>query len=215
MKERIQELSNRLTGGDVPDVPVNAFGVDFSWGSPSVATFKDAGVKFVANYFSNDTSKDLTPAEAKAWTAAGIPVVVVWESTANRALSGSSGGQADAKQAKAKLGACHPKRASAPIYFAVDWDATDAQKPTIANYLKGAASELGKDRVGVYGSYYVCKYMLENDACKFAWQTYAWSGGQEYSGTHLYQYSNGHNLGGAGIDYDKSRKADFGQWFAD
>lgn len=211
---RIKRLTQRLHAGGVPNVPTGAFGLDAAWSSPNVAGFKAAGVKFFCGYLSTDSSKNLTPSEAKALSDAGIPFIVVWETTASRALSGEAGGAADARAALAQQHAIDPKRRDAPIYFAVDWDATDAQKPTIANYLRGAASVLGKGQVGVYGSYYVCDYMLSHDVCGFAWQTYAWSGGHVLGKAHLLQYSNGHVVAGVSCDYNKSLQPDFGQSFA-
>jgi peptidoglycan hydrolase-like protein with peptidoglycan-binding domain len=103
--------------------------------------------------------------------------------------------------------------AGRPIYFAVDWDATDAQKPAIANYLKGAAQALGgKQHVGVYGSYYVVKYMLDHDVVDYGWQTYAWSGGLRDKRAQIYQRLNGQHLAGLSVDFNTAYHEDFGQW---
>ena len=95
--------------------------------------------------------------------------------------------------------------ADIPVFFAVDWDATDADKPRIAEYLKGAVSVLGRERVGVYGSFYVVGYMASHKVCDYFWQTYAWSGGFEHDQAHVLQYLNGQSIGGLSLDFNHAR----------
>lgn len=102
--------------------------------------------------------------------------------------------------------------AGRPIFFAVDFDASSGQEAAISTYLDGAASVLGKAGTGVYGGYTVVKHALDGDHCRWAWQTYAWSGGKWDTRAQLQQYSNDHVIGGVGLDYDRSTKSDFGQW---
>jgi peptidoglycan hydrolase-like protein with peptidoglycan-binding domain len=162
-------------------------------------------------YLSHDNSKDLHKDEAQLLARHGIDVGVVWELGANRALAGYNAGAQDAREALNKARACGMPNGR-PIYFAVDWDATDAQKPAIAKYLSGAASVLGKEHVGVYGSYYVVKYMFDHGVCKYGWQTYAWSGGHRDPRAQLYQRLNGQRIAGISLDLDTAFHDDFGQW---
>src|SRR3954452_1849906 len=107
------------------------FGVDYAWGRPGIPALQRAGVKFVCRYLSHDTSgKNLTKAEATAMRAAGIAVVVVWESTAQRPLAGRIAGVADATEAARQAKDCGlpPDQ---PIYFAADWDATSGEQAAI------------------------------------------------------------------------------------
>lgn len=188
------------------------FGIDYAWGRPGVTAMKNAGVKFVCRYLSHDTTgKNLTEAEAKQLSSADIWIVVVWESSAKRTLSGYAAGVADAKAAEAQAKACEMP-AGRPIYFAVDFDASSGQQAAINSYLDGAASVLGRGRVGLYAGYYVIKRAFDAGKIAYGWQTYAWSGGHWDSRAQLQQYSNGHRLNGVGIDYDRSMHADFGQW---
>jgi hypothetical protein len=188
------------------------FGVDYAWGRPGATALKNAGVKFVCRYLSHDTTgKNLTAAEAKQLTAAGIWIVVVWESTANRALSGHAAGVADAKAARQQAAACGMP-AGRPIYFAVDFDANAAQQAAINSYLDGAASVLGRDRVGLYAGYYVVKRAFDAKKITWGWQTYAWSGGHWDKRAQIQQYSNNHKINGVGVDYDRSMTGDYGQW---
>lgn len=188
-----------------------SFGLDYAWSKPSVSAMKKKGVVFICRYLSNDPSKDLSRAEATAASNAGISCVVVWETTASRALSGRSGGVTDAQRAAAKAKACGMPD-DRPIYFAVDWDASAAQQATIHAYLDGAASVIGRDRMGMYAGYYPIKRAFDAGKITFGWQTYAWSGGKWDSRAHIQQYQNGVNFDGADVDYDRSMKSDYGQW---
>jgi hypothetical protein len=192
-----------------------SFGVDYAWFSTDlkalIAALKAHGVTFVARYLSHSSGKNLTPDEAAALSAAKIAITVVWETAADRALAGHAAGAQDARDALAEAKACGMP-AGRPIFFAVDFDASNGQEGAISTYLDGAASVLGKDRTGVYGGYNVVKHALDGDHCHWAWQTYAWSGGKWDTRAQLQQYSNDHIIGGAGLDYDRSEDSDFGQW---
>jgi hypothetical protein len=191
---------------------MSVFGVDYAWGRPGVTALKKAGVKFVGRYLSHDTTgKNLTPAEAKTLSAAGIWIFVVWESTAQRALAGRAAGVADAKAARDQAEAAGIPDGR-PIYFAVDFDASAAQQGAINAYLDGAASVLGRDRVGLYAGYYVIKRALDAKKITWGWQTYAWSSGHWDARAQVQQYSNGHTINGVGVDYDRAMKDDYGQW---
>lgn len=193
---------------------MSIFGIDYAWSHPSVKTMTDAGVKFIARYLSNDTSKNLSRAEATAANNAGIWCVLVWETTASRALAGRQAGRDDALSA-GHMAAALGMPDDRPIYFGVDFDAQPGQYPAIREYFIGAASaegSLGKDRVGMYGGYNPIKWAFDNKLITWGWQTYAWSGGKWDSRAHIQQYKNGVNLGGADVDYDRAMYDDYGQW---
>lgn len=178
------------------------FGIDYSRGRPSYDALVKNGVRFVMRYISHDASKDLDHNELAALRQRGIGVGLVFESGGKRALSGFAGGRADALFAYERVKALGMP-ATTPVYFAVDWDASDHDKPQIGQYLHAAGSVLTPARVGVYGSYYVVRYAEATKACGLFWQTYAWSGGLVHPAAHLYQYSNGHTLAGVSCDFDK------------
>jgi len=189
-------------------------GADYSQRTADAHALRKAGMTFAMRYLSHDDGKNLHQEEARLLSSAGIDVGVVWETTANRALSGHAGGVQDAHQAAAQAKACGMPDGR-PIYFAVDFDANDQQKPAIADYLRGAASVLGGvDRVGVYGGYWVVKYCFEHGVVKYGWQTLAWSGGHRHPQAQLYQHQNGVHRGGMEVDLDTAFSDDFGQWRA-
>jgi len=198
-KRRRQQLEHTTKPASL-----SVFGIDYAWGNPDIAALKGAGVRFVMRYVSHDPGKDLDSAELRALHAHGIKAGLVFESAANRALDGYAAGVTDAKYAKARATSLGLK---VPIYFGVDFDANDAQKPTITKYLGGAVSVLGKDRVGVYGSYYVVRYCVNLEVCDWFWQTYAWSGGLIHPDAHILQYRNGMTLAGVSCDYNHATTA--------
>ncbi|WP_242614456.1 glycoside hydrolase domain-containing protein [Actinomadura roseirufa] len=191
---------------------MSVFGVDYAWGRPGASELRKAGARFACRYLSHDTTgKNLTRAEADQLSAGGLWLVVVWESTASRALSGRSGGADDAEDAAKQARACGMP-ADRPIYFAVDFDADADQQDAINAYLDGAASVLGRDRVGLYAGYWPLKRAFDAKKITYGWQTYAWSGGHWDERAQLQQYSNGHEINGVGVDYDRAMDDDYGQW---
>ncbi|GAA3216109.1 hypothetical protein GCM10010468_37960 [Actinocorallia longicatena] len=187
------------------------FGVDYAFSRPSVAALKRAGAKFACRYLSHSASKNLSRAEAVSLTAAGIWIVVVWETTAARALAGRAAGAQDARDAAAQAKS-FGMPADRPIFFAVDFDATASQQDEIHAYLDGAAGVIGRDRIGLYAGYGPMKRAFDARKITYGWQTYAWSGGRWDERALLQQYRNGVDLDGADVDYDRAFGADYGQW---
>jgi hypothetical protein len=185
-------------------------GVDYAWSHPGGAALKAAGKMFACRYLSTDASKCLSRAEADDLATHGVSSVVVWETTAKRALSGKAAGAADARTAAAQATACGmpPTR---PIYFAVDFDATPGDQIAIDAYLDGAAAVLGRDRVGIYGGFYPVKRALDAGKAKWAWQTIAWSGGQWDTRAVIRQGKQA-SINGVSCDLNTAVAADYGQW---
>jgi hypothetical protein len=93
---------------------------------PSDKSLAAAGVSFACRYLSHSPGKKLKLLEANHLSSIGIDLVVVWETTANRALAGHDAGVADATEALRQanhLGMPEDR----PIYFAIDFDATAHQ----------------------------------------------------------------------------------------
>lgn len=187
---------------------MNQQGIDYSFARPDPAAIKAAGFSFVCRYLASSSGKRVTLAEAQALKAAGLALVLVFEDYANQALNGYSQGVADAQEALGQANAIGWP-ADRPIYFAVDFDINDAQKPVAAQYMDGVISVLELNRVGAYGGYWWIKYCVENKLASFFWQACAWSGGQVHPATHIYQ--DGGSAFNGGADTDKALQADFGQ----
>jgi len=202
-------------GGDAaPGGPGRRLGVDFSWDRPSPQGLRDAGYTFAVRYLSdNTTGKNLTGPEASALIAAGLAVVVNWESGASDALEGKGRGASDAAEAvrqAAEVGAPVDR----PIYFAVDFDATADQQPAIDAYFDGVASVIGVARTGAYAGFGPLQRLFDAGKIAYGWQTYAWSGGRWDLRAQLRQVRNSVVIAGGECDLDEAWADDFGQWGA-
>lgn len=187
-------------------------GIDYAWANPkpSPSCLKQNGVGFIMRYFSYDSSKDLTKDELNNAVKNGIAVGVVWETTANRMMSGYNGGVTDAKESDKR---CKSLGITGiPVYFACDWDSSESEQAAINAYLDGAVSVIGKARTGMYGGYHPIKRAFDASKMTYGWQTYAWSGGNWDNRAQLRQTLNGVTVCGTSSDWDESRQTDFGQW---
>jgi hypothetical protein len=195
-----------------PKEDTMAKGLDYSFGRPNLDTVKQLGYSFVARYLAVDGgSKLITKTEADQIRAHGLGLMLVYEQYAGRAKEGRTAGMADAQTALTQARSVgFPD--TRPVYFAVDYDTTEANQAAIDVYLRGAADSIGASRVGVYGSYAVVERCFTNGSARFFWQTYAWSAGKASTHAHLLQYSNGQTVGGASVDLNESKQADFGAW---
>jgi hypothetical protein len=179
-------------------------GVDIAWPRPTTDQIRATGARWVGRYFSTDDTKDLTAAEVEAYPAAGLAIVTVWETTAGRATQGAAAGTADAwaaEQQRERVGLA----VEHVHHFAVDEDVAWDQ---VEDYFAGAASVIGKDRVGVYGGYAV----IEGAAAvgyRYLWQTIAWSAGR-WSAHATIRQTGATTLGGD-ADVDQAMADDFGQ----
>ncbi|RKN85873.1 DUF1906 domain-containing protein [Paenibacillus ginsengarvi] len=174
------------------------------------AAFKEQGFDFVCRYLVPQGWKRLTREEAEAISEAGLSLVSVYETTADRALGGREAGLRDGVIAARTAQAIGQPEGSA-IYFAVDFDATAAQMPTIIEYIRAAGEASPAYVTGVYGSSAVIEAVRAAGACSRFWQTYAWSRGHKADGIHLYQHRNDIQVNGIGIDLDESY-GDEGWW---
>lgn len=188
------------------------FGLDFSWGRPSIDAMLAEGYTFVLRYLSYDTTgKNLTKAEADSYINAGLAIGSNWEYAADAALKGWNQGVKDAQAGADQHAACGGPP-DAPIYFSVDWDASESQQDEINDYLNGCASVVGLARVGLYAGYWPLKRCLDAGVCTWAWQTYAWSGGNWDTRAHIRQIQNGISVGGADCDRNEAMTENYGQW---
>ena len=101
---------------------------------------KANGIEFVGRYLVPSGWKALTRAEAEAITAAGLRLLTVWETTADRARGGAEAGASDGARAlKCARDIGMPD--TGIIYFAVDFGAQSADMDAIAAYLRAARTQ--------------------------------------------------------------------------
>lgn len=176
----------------------------------SAEAFARDGYQFACRYLVPTGWKRLTREEAELISEAGLQVISVFETTADRALGGRAAGLADGATAVRTAHAIGQPEGSA-IYFAVDFDATVHQMPVVIDYIRAASEASPGYLAGVYGSYRVIEAVREAGVCTHYWQTYAWSRGRKADGIHLYQYRNDIVVNGVRIDLNDSY-GDEGGW---
>src|SRR4051794_16232229 len=158
--------------GDIASNLVVRSGVDYSWARPSPSGLRSAGYTFAVRYLSYDTTgKNLSASEARALQAAGVDVVSNWESGASDALKGRARGASDAQEALRQANA-DGMPAGRPIYFSVDFDASEAQQAAINDYFDGVASVLGIARTGAYGGFWPIQRLFNAGKIAWGWQTF-------------------------------------------
>ncbi len=155
---------------------------DYSDARPSPAAIKAAGYIAVLRYLSPFPQKNLSPAERDALFAAGLGILLVWESTANRATADQAAGAQDAAWAN-NMADTLGYPADCPIFYAVD---TDVQWPQVAPYFEGARS-VARRPVKVYGSAAICGGAATAGYGADQWQTCAWSGTTISQNAAIYQ----------------------------
>lgn len=193
---------------------IYATGVDYSNPATPPRVLKAHGASFACRYASTPGNpKNLTAPEADELKAAGINIVSVFETTAQRALEGFTAGQDDLKSAVTQ----HQPFGlpdHAPVYFAVDFDMQGSQESAVAEYFHGIDSVAGGRPVGAYGGLRAVTFLQNNGLTEFTWQTYAWSHEQWAPTTHLRQVTNGVMWDGWAVDLVEAWSPDYGGWIA-
>src|SRR5258708_2487214 len=115
-------------------------GIDASRDCSSIAqTLASEGRQFVCRYYANSGKKRLTIGELQALCSSGLKVVVVWEDgnpTSPGYFSYTKGVDDGTSAYNDALQIGQP--AGSPIYFAVDYDASDKDLAGVINdYFKG------------------------------------------------------------------------------
>jgi hypothetical protein len=177
--------------------------LDYSYSRPNLDQVKAAGHSGVMRYLSwpNLTpGKIIGSAELASIRSKGLAVGLNWEYDAQDMLGGAAAGTKHATEALRQARALgYPYGCG--IVFSGDFDATVAQQTPINAYLRAATDVLrGFYLTGIYGGYWVVKRALDAGAAQWAWQTYAWSGGQWDPRAVLRQVQNGITIGGASCD---------------
>ena len=184
------------------------------------------GVTFVARYLNpaGSTPVGLTNQEAlnisNTQVGSGyMSVVSLYEwGTTNYTVNyfTPAQGTTDAKNAYTRAQQIGMPTGVAPIYFCVDYDASSSDLSAINSYFEAINAYFDTFNpvpygVGVYGSFLVVSSVYNSGWASYAYQTYAWSNGQQFASNNLYQDQNGLNLCGFTNDGDLSY-GDGGGW---
>lgn len=177
---------------------------DWAYGRPGSTALLNAGFTGVLRYLSYVPQKNIGSTEYTDYVAAGLRVHLVWENGAAGAKQGYSVGFADGVsaliQARAIIGS---KTAIVPVYFAVDFDATDADMPAIYEYFRGVLASFPPDYVGVYGSAKVVTAVAGRWGLRYRWQTIAWSAHVLARQVNLFQTGQQQTVNGVVVDVNQ------------
>jgi hypothetical protein len=177
------------------------------------------GRGFVCRYYANSGAKQLSIQELQNLRSVGLKVVVVWEDglpTSSSYFSFTKGVDDGTSAYNDGLQIGQP--AAIPIYFAIDYDATDADLAGgINDYLNGvalgiktAANGASENPIGVYGSGATCRFALSRGLATYSWlaMSAGWRG-NDFPDWNIRQ-STGVTYGNIDVDFDESSGADFG-----
>ena len=179
-----------------------------------------AGMKFVVRYYSNVAGKTVSPAEAKALSAAGLKLVVVYQDKQDAVGFFDDGqGKASALRALDLAKATGQPKGSA-IYFAADFDPTaDEVRGPISQYFMAVnrvfRAATVQYAIGVYGSGLTCRLLRDASLAQYAWLSQS-TGFREYSSfrprAHMIQIAPNRDIcdGKLNIDDDVAQVGDYG-----
>jgi hypothetical protein len=188
--------------------------LDYSAGFPGAARIKAAGYVGAIRYIGFPGRRKCTNrAELDDFTANGLGMALVYQDGTGDWLGGYDGGRAAAGRARGHADSIGFP-GDRPIYFAIDRDVVSAPEfNAVVEYLRGASSVLGVDRVGVYGEYDVTVRCRSAGVASWYWQCRAWSGTPVRLDPerHVYQRVGQVNVGGIGCDVNDVLKSDWGQ----
>jgi hypothetical protein len=155
------------------------------------------GFDFALRYYSHNAAKNLSLGEALALAAAGMRIGVVWETYGTHVryftrAQGLADSVAAWRYAREVIG----QPFGSAIYFAVDYDATQADLDgPVSNYFTGVRAGLyvaGEGQmqyeVGVYGSGLCCATIVEREQASLAWlsQSTGFAGSKDYAAAQRY-----------------------------
>ena len=183
-----------------------------------------AGYSFVGRYYNiNNPSKNLTLAEAKALSAAGIAIIAVWENGYPTEASYFSHdvGVYDGTSAYYYAHKTIGQPSGNPIYFAVDYDASTADLASgIIPYFQGIADGFNAISsnspvypVGIYGSGLVCQALLGQNLATYAWlaQSSGWQDSSSFTGCRIWKFTHLYFITRCfGSFFSISHRSDFG-----
>lgn len=189
-------------------------GCDYSYDHPDPEALRKAGIRWVVRYISGAIgTKAITVAERNRLWAAGLGIVLVWETTATRALSGHAGGQQDAAHA-AQMTHTLQWPGNHPVYFAVDFNPTPHELSAVVDYFRALNAGDTPFKIGAYGGYHTLGALRAERLATKWWQTSAWSQGQWQTFNDIEQYAYDVRIGGGVVDLDRASSDHFGAHYA-
>ncbi len=172
------------------------------------------GAAFCCRYF-----KNMSVAEARALSDAGLLIVSIFETTANRALAGRVAGTVDGARSLDYAKQIGQPPGSA-VYATVDFGETADDDKAVMDYLSAFKTGLANlYKLGVYAEGAVCQGALDRGIADYTWL----AGGLGMRGSRMFAASAkasieqdvGDEQGlalGISIDSDRALVEDYGGW---
>lgn len=165
---------------------------------PVIPCLKQKGIAAVGRYYTRNrhNPKILTADEAQRLSAAGIRIWAVYQNRHREAVDFSADkGKAEAQDALDYARHVIGQPAGSAIYFSADFDASeDIYRHSILPHFTAIAAAFAAAghpyRIGVYGSGFVCKSLLDANLVQLTWLSQ--SGG--FRGTAQFKASRKWNL---------------------
>lgn len=191
-------------------IKVYAEGVDYSRTSRDdwdmlANIFVANGYKFAGRYAVHDKSpngRGITGAEYRALLSHGIDVFLYYEEDEGWMLGGWDAGVRAANRAlDVVLSTGMP--VEMPVYYSHDIGPQTIHFDVVDACLRGAASVVGLERVGLYGGWEIIDHCQKTGSARWFTQTIAWQGNRGvHPAANLHQYNTGTNLvGGVNCDF--------------
>jgi peptidoglycan hydrolase-like protein with peptidoglycan-binding domain len=188
----------------------------------SIDCIKAAGMKYVFRYYAQNAAKRLTREEAVALSQAGLQLGVVYEDFNNSIDRFSAAIGKQQVQAAVSQAAAVGQPSGSAIYFAVDFDPSEAQvRGAVTEYFQAVSDALAAApapyAIGVYGSGLTCRILRDSGLATLTWLTGS-TGFREYAQfkpqATLVQIAPARKICGGAleIDDDIAQTAIFGQF---
>lgn len=198
---------------------VVAEGVDYSstpnanWNALA-AELAANGKTFVGRYAVYDKSPEgrgITASEYRAMTAHGIGTFLYYEEDAGWMTGGWSAGVRGAQNAMDVIRR-EGLPEGMPVYYSDDIPPEIDDFGAMIECLRGAASVVGIERVGLYGGWDAIDHAQAAGAARYYCQTLAWQYGRGlHPGIHLHQYGFNQFFAGTNCDLVSALQPHYGQ----
>lgn len=151
---------------------MTSLAIDYAWQHPDPAQVRAAGYEAVLRYVSNDASKDLSPLEAAGLHAAGLGIGLIYETTAQRALSSTQGGVEDGQAMLARLRELGCEVGTPALVNVGDWAPGPADLPAILAYYSAYWQQLAEYQPGAggYGTGWIIDQLAASNPHDLWWQ---------------------------------------------
>lgn len=145
---------------------------DYAWQHPDPAAIRAAGYTAVLRYVSADPTKDLSATEATGLHDAGLGIGLIYETTAQRALSSTIGGGNDAMVMRIRMRQLGCPAGTPALVNVGDWGVLPEQVGTVQAYYDAWRAGLQEYAAGAggYGTSGIIHYLAADYPDDIWWE---------------------------------------------